>query len=266
VTGERETRVPAAARFRAQARPDAGLFIRRVNYPVAARWCAFAYRVRLRPTALTLANLLLGSAGSVLVIAAAPTIAAGQAPGAAAAVLAWLLWHAAYCCDCADGQLARVTAASTTDGARLDLLCDMGVQIMLVTATAVAAAAGRPGIPVWLPVAFAGTWMVNLVTSVMARQGSNTSLLVSAGWPVQAMKLTRDYGFVLTVIAGTLAVAPDQLTWLMTGFTLINGGFLAASIVQSTLAASTGAGVRPTQQGSIETPQPDPDGEWHGDH
>ncbi len=266
MTGEREGRVPAAAEFRAQARPDAGLFTRRVNYPVAARWSVFAHRVRLRPTAFTLANLLLGSAGSILVIAAAPTITAGQAPGAAAAVLAWLLWQAAYCCDCADGQLARVTATSTTAGARLDVLCDIGVQIMLVTATAVAAAASRPGMPVWLPVAFAGTWMVNLVTSVMARDGRNTSLLVSAGWPVQAVKLTPDYGFVLTVIAGTLAVAPDQLTWLMTGFTLINGGFLTASIIQSTRAASTGAGVRHPHQGSTGTPQPDPDGERNGDH
>ncbi|MBO3736712.1 CDP-alcohol phosphatidyltransferase family protein [Actinoplanes flavus] len=241
MTGEQKGRVSAAARFRAQARSDAGLFTRWVNYPVAAQWCVFAYRMRLRPTTLTLANLLLGSAGSVLVIAAAPTIAAGQAPGVAAAVLAWLMWQAAYCCDCADGQLARVTATSTPAGARLDVLCDIGVQIMLVTATAVAAAAGRPGLPVWLPVAFAGTWMVNLVTSVMARQGSNTSLLVSAGWPVQAVKLTRDYGFVLTVIAGTLAAAPDQLMWLMAGFTLINGGFLVASIIQSTRAAWSGS-------------------------
>jgi phosphatidylglycerophosphate synthase len=264
MTGEREIRVPAAARFRAQARSDAGLFTRLVNYPVAARWCVFAYRMRLRPTAFTLANLLLGGAGSVLVIAAAPTIAERQASGVAAAVLAWLMWQAAYCCDCADGQLARVTGTSTAAGARLDVLCDIAVQIMLVTATAVAAAAGQPGMPVWLPVAFAGTWMVNLVTSVMARHGTNTSLLVSVGWPVQVVKLTRDYGFVLTVIAGTLAVAPDRLVWLLAGFTLINGGFLAASIIQSTRAASTAAGTRHPQQGSGETPGPA--GEPHGDH
>jgi hypothetical protein len=125
--------------------------------------------------------------------------------------------------------------------------------MMLVTATAVAAAAGRPSMPVWLPVAFAGTWMVNLVTAVMARQGSNTSLLRSTGWPVQAVILTRDYGFVLTVIAGTLAVAPDQLMWLMIGFTLINGGFLIASIIQSAHAGSAGAGLRLPRRGSVET-------------
>lgn len=152
---QQRRRVPAAARFRAQARPDAGLFTRWMNYPVAARWCVFAYRMRLRPTTFTLANLLLGSAGSVLVIAAAPMIAEGQAPGVAAAVLAWLMWQAAYCCDCADGQLARVTGTSTAAGAHLDVLCDIGVQIMLITATAVAAA-GQPGMPVWLPAAFAG--------------------------------------------------------------------------------------------------------------
>lgn len=239
--GERRDRIPAA-RFRAQARPDAGLFTRCVNYPVAASWCVVAYRLRLRPTTLTLANLLLGGAGSALVIAAAPTIAAGRAASAGFAVLAWVLWQAAYCCDCADGQLARVTATSSPAGARLDVLCDIAVQIMLVTATAVAAAASRPGLPVWLPVAFASTWMVNLVTSVMARHGTNTSLLSSTRWPVQAVKLTRDYGFVLTVIAGALAVAPGQLMWLLGGFTAINGGFLAASIVQSTRATSTGSG------------------------
>jgi phosphatidylglycerophosphate synthase len=264
MTDARERQVPAPAQFRAQARADAGLFTRRMNYPVAARWCVFAYRMRLRPTAFTLANLLLGSAGSVLVIGTASTIAEGRAPGVAAAALAWLMWQAAYCCDCADGQLARVTGTSTAAGARLDVLCDIGVQIMLVTATAVAAAAGQPGLPVWLPVAFASTWMVNLVTSVMARHGTNTSLLASVGWPVQAVKLTRDYGFVLTVIAGTLAVAPDRMMWLLAGFTLINGGFLAASIIQSTRAASTGAGAPQPQQGSIETPGPA--GEPRGDH
>jgi hypothetical protein len=106
----------------------------------------------------------------------------------------------------------------------------MAVQIMLVTATAVTAGAARPGMPVWLPVAFAGTWMVNLVTSGMARQGTNTSLLAGIGWPVQAVKLIRDYGFMLILIALVITVAPGWTVWVMAGFTLVNGGLTAGSI------------------------------------
>lgn len=229
---------PSAAQYMAQARADAGLFTRRINYAVAARLCVLAYRMRIRPRALTLANLVLGCVGAALVTVAAPEIVAADLPGGLVALAAWLAWQVAYCFDCADGQLARVTGTSTAAGGRLDVLCDIAVQIMLVVATAVAAHAARPETPVWLPVAFAGTWMVNLVTSVMARQGTNSSLLSATGWPVQVVKLIRDYGFTLTVIAVVIAAAPGQLMWLMAGFTLVNGGFLAASIIQSARSAT----------------------------
>jgi phosphatidylglycerophosphate synthase len=238
VTGTPAGQAPAAGQFRAQARADAAMFTRRVNYPVAAWLCVLAYRVRLRPTVLTLANLVLGCAGSVLVIVAASAVAAERLPAAVIGVTAWLVWQLAYCCDCADGQLARVTGTSTAAGGRLDVLCDIAVQIVLVTATAVIAGAARPGLPVWLPVAFAGTWMVNLVTSVMARHGTNTSLRTSTAWPVQAVKLIRDYGFTLTLIALVITVEPAWVVWVTAGFTLVNGGFLVASIAQSARAVT----------------------------
>jgi phosphatidylglycerophosphate synthase len=237
VRGGQAAGPPTPGWFLAHARPDAGLFTRTVNYPLAARWCVYAYRMRWRPTGLTLLNLLLGSVGSIMVIAFAPAVAQGRVSGAAVGAVAWLAWQAAYCCDCADGQLARVTGTSSAAGGRLDVLCDIAVQIMLITATAVIAHAARPGIPAWLPAAFAGTWMVNLVTSVMAREGTNTSLLTSTARPVQVVKLTRDYGFVITLISSMIAVAPEHMMWLIAGFTVINGGFLASSIIQSTRTA-----------------------------
>jgi phosphatidylglycerophosphate synthase len=228
--------VPAAAQFRALARADAGLFTQVVNYPVAASLGVLAYRARLRPTALTLANLVLGLAASVLVVAAATQVAARPGVAAVVGLVAWTLWQVAYCIDCADGQLARVTSATSAAGGRLDILCDIAVQISVVAAVAsvaTEATATRPGIPSWLVAVFAGTWMVNLVTSVMAKEGTNTSLITSGSLVVRLVKLIRDYGFIVTAIAGVIAVHPPSMVWVMVLFCVINGGFLLASIGQS---------------------------------
>jgi phosphatidylglycerophosphate synthase len=139
----------------------------------------------------------------------------------------------AYCIDCADGQLARVTSATSAAGGRLDILCDIAVQIWVVGAVASVATATRPGIPSWLVAVFAGTWMVNLVTSVMAKEGTNTSLITSGSLVVRLVKLVRDYGFMVTVVAGVIAVHPPSMVWVMALFCVINGGFLLASIGQS---------------------------------
>lgn len=69
-----------------------------------------------------------------------------------------------------------------------------------------------------------------MVTSMMARDGRNVSLLPSRSWPVELVKLVRDYPVMLTVIAVTIAVRPAGLMWIMIFFTVVNLGFLAASI------------------------------------
>jgi phosphatidylglycerophosphate synthase len=150
-----------------------------------------------------------------------------------AGLLAGLIWHAAYCCDCADGQLARLTGTATPAGARLDILCDIAVQVSLVAAVVSVATTTRPGVPPWFVAVFAGSWMVNLVTSVLAKEGANTSLISSASAAVRLLKLTRDYGFMLTSTAAVLVARPAAMFWVMVFFSLVNCGFLVAGITQA---------------------------------
>ena len=87
--------------------------------------------------------------------------------------------------------------------------------------------------PAWLLAAFAGTWMVNLVTSVLQGGPQATSMVTSTSLPVRVVKLVRDYGAVITVAGLLLTIAPQWTIWLVGLFTLINAGFLAASIAFS---------------------------------
>jgi hypothetical protein len=78
--------------------------------------------------------------------------------------------------------------------------------------------------------AFAGTWMVNLVTSVMQSGPQAASMVTSRSLPVRLVKLVRDYGAVIALAGVVLTVAPQWTIWVVALFTLINAGFLAASI------------------------------------
>lgn len=222
--------VPPAAAFRAVARADAGLFTQQVNYPLAARLARWAYAMGFRPTTLTVANLLLGMAASILVVVTGSQVAAHRPLAALVALGAWLLWQLAYSLDCSDGQLARVASTATPAGGRLDVLCDIAVQVSVVAAAAAVATAAAPRTPSWLVAVFAGSWMVNLVTSVMAKEGTNTSLIPSRSLVVRLVKMIRDYGAVVTVIAAVIALRPAAMVWVMMLFSLVNGGFLLASI------------------------------------
>jgi phosphatidylglycerophosphate synthase len=223
-----------AAEFRARHR-GGGLFTETVNQRLGSYLCVPAYRLGLPPTALTLANLVLG-----LAAAAGVALLAGRAPAPLVGLGALVLWHLAYSLDCADGQLARVTGKASPAGARVDVLCDVALQIALVAAVATAATRYRPVPPAWLVAVFAGTWMVNLVTSVL-HQGSAAASLVRGGSPVvRLVKLVRDYGAVVTAVALVLAFVPQWTIWLMVAFAVVNGGFLLASIAASARASVAG--------------------------
>jgi phosphatidylglycerophosphate synthase len=161
---------------------------------------------------------------------------AGRVPAALVGLGALVLWHAAYSLDCADGQLARVTERTSPAGARVDVLSDVALQISLVSAVATVAHAYHP-VPVWFVATFAGTWMVNLVTSVMAQTGAGQSLVASRAPIVRVIKLVRDYGAVITVLALVIAFVPAWTVWVMVAFTIVNGGMLAASIAASARAS-----------------------------
>lgn len=230
----------AAAEFLARNR-GGGLFTEMVNQRIAAHLCVVAERLGAPPTALTLANLVLGLVASGLVTALAPAMADGVVPAVAVGLVALLLWQLAYSLDCADGQLARVTGQASPAGKRIDILCDVALQISLVAAVSTVAGAYHPGIRSWLVAAFAGTWMVNLVTSTLQQGDAAGSLVTSRSPVVRLVKLVRDYGAVVTVIGLVLALVPSWTIWLMVAFTVVNGVFLVLSIA-STARASLSRG------------------------
>lgn len=203
-----------------------GLFSEAVSQRIGALFATWAHRTGLAPTALTLANLAIGLAVSATVVACA----GDAAPGWPIGVLALVGWQVAYALDCADGQLARVAGQTSPAGARVDVLCDVAAQIALVTALSATAVAQKPGTPTWLVAVFAGTWMVNLVTSVMQSGPQAASMVPSRSLPVRVVKLVRDYGAVIALAGLVLLVIPEWTVALLVAFSVVNGGFLLASI------------------------------------
>jgi phosphatidylglycerophosphate synthase len=230
------TESPSTVHFYATNR-GGGLFSEAVSQHIGARVALTAYHLGASPSALTVVNLLLGLTTSVAVVALAAPVADGSVPAWVVGLVALVGWQLAYAFDCADGQLARVTGRTSPVGARLDILCDVAVQIGLVTALAATASAQRPGTPVWLLAAFAGTWMVNLVTSVLQSGPQATSMVPSRSLPVRVIKLIRDYGALIALAGLVLAVAPGWTVWLIVAFTVVNGGFLLASVAFSARAS-----------------------------
>ena len=221
---------PTAADFYARNRGGC-LFTTSVNQRIGSYLCVPAYRAGLTPTVLTLANLTAGLTAAIVVgMAGAGTSAPHRI---VAAVAGFLLWQLAYSLDCADGQLARYTGRTSSAGARLDVLCDVAVQISLVSALAAVAEAQVPETPAWLLAAFAGTWMVNLITSVLQSGEKAASLITSRSMPVRVVKLVRDYGAVIALAGVVLTVMPQWTIWFIGLFTLVNAGFLAASVLFS---------------------------------
>jgi phosphatidylglycerophosphate synthase len=223
---------PAPAEFYRTNR-GGGLFSEGFSQRAGAVFAAAAYRLGIPPTALTAGNLVVGVATSAAVVALAST----AAPTWIAGLVALIGWQLAYALDCADGQLARVAGRTSPAGARVDVLCDIAVQISLVTALSAVAVDQRPSVASWLVAMFAGTWMVNLVTSVMQAGPNAGSMVTSTSLPVRVVKLVRDYGAVVFVAGLVLLLVPQWTVWLLVAFTVVNGGFLLASIAFTTRTA-----------------------------
>ncbi|GAA1366178.1 CDP-alcohol phosphatidyltransferase family protein [Catellatospora chokoriensis] len=223
---------PRVADFYAVNR-GGGLFSEAFSQRLGAVFALVAARTGLKPTHLTLLNLVLGIAVSVVLVLRAQDGTAAITP--LYGLLALLGWQVAYSLDCADGQLARVTSQRSAAGARIDILCDVATQILLVTALV---AVARP--PLWLSALFAGSWMVNLVTSVLASAGDANSMVTSTSLPVRIVKLVRDYGAVIFVAGLVLTLAPALTIWFIAAFTVVNFGFLLASITFTARTALRG--------------------------
>lgn len=207
-----------------------GLFTEATGQWAGAVIARIAYRLGAPPTALTLVNFVVGVGTSVALIGLASPVADGSVPAWPVGLLGLLGWQFAYFFDCADGQLARATGQTSPAGARVDILCDVAIQSALVAALATTAVVQAPDTPVWLVTLFAATWMTNLVTSALQSGPAAASLVSSQSPLVRLAKLIRDPGAVFFAAGLILLAAPAATVWFIVAFTLVNSGFLVASI------------------------------------
>lgn len=220
------------AAFRAHHR-GGGLYSEAVSQRLGAAIAFASHQLRLSPAVLTITGVVLGVGASWALIALAPTTTAGTLPALVLGLSVGLGWQVAYAFDCADGQLARATGRTSDAGARLDILCDVVTQVSLVAALAAVAVAHSPWAPAWLYAIFAGTWMVNLITSILASGPANASLLPARSAAVRMVKLSRDYGAVIAVCSVVIAVVPRWTVGFIAVVTAMNGLFLVASVAQA---------------------------------
>ncbi|GAB3993792.1 hypothetical protein GCM10029992_06390 [Glycomyces albus] len=224
MTEQRSTRL-GPADFLAAKR--GGGMITMLSQRGGALFAYVAWRAGLKPSHLTLIDLVVGVTASAAVIAYIPAARDG-APWWPVALAALVAWHVAYMLDCSDGQLARATGTGSDSGARTDILTDVAIQASVVAVVVAVTDAYTPAVPAWAGAAFAAVWMTNLVTSVMAKE-DDVSLVKSDNIVIRLIKLVRDYGFVITVI-GLALLWPEAMVVVMLGFGAVNALFLLAAI------------------------------------
>lgn len=202
-----------------------GLFSEAVDQPIGAALAALSANRRIHPTVLTIANLVVGSITAVVVILSAST--GSWWPG----IVAVIGWQLAYCLDCADGQLARVTGQTSEHGARVDVLADFAIQVGMCAAVA-AVAFAHSHQPVAVSVAFGMLWVMNLFTAVLAKGDPERkhSMVRSTSLPVRVLKLIRDPGLLALVIGLIILLVPGLMIWFVWLMIVLNGLFLLASI------------------------------------
>lgn len=109
-------------------------------------------------------------------------------------------------------------------GGYLDALCDIAVQVALVAAVIEVSGTSGLGFPIGLR-AFRRQLDGQNGHVGMAKEGTNDGLITSRSAVVQAVKIVRDYGFIVTVIAACIAVRPAAVVWVMVLFTVVNTVF-----------------------------------------
>lgn len=213
-------------RHRTTARYRGGgfLFTRLVSDRLGTVVATMAEPVGLHPTVLTLSDLVIGVAGSVLVYTLAGSRDITEA-GAAAA----LLWSLAYVVDCSDGQLARATRTTSAGGARVDLLTDAAVQAsVLVAVSAVTVRYAHP--PIVLVVLFAATWYVNFLLFLLEKSPPAEKGKPEGFGVLDLVKLPRDYGLLIAVFGLSIAFGRGILVYEVAVLTVYNSLILVASI------------------------------------
>lgn len=178
------------------------LYSRWINRPLGRAFAAAAATFGIGPNAVTAVSALVTIAGVVVVAAAPITVVTGVAAAA--------LFVLGFALDAADGQVARLTGASSRAGEWLDHVVDAGKMVAVHAAVLVGFAGADLHGGVWLlaPVAY------SLVSVVLFAGLTLHSLLMprdaAAGTPSTAravLLLPADYG--VLAVAFVLWGAPQ---------------------------------------------------------
>lgn len=221
------------------------LFTTRVSDPLGSWVAAVAIRFHIHPTVVTITDLGLAIATSILVISQADQLSPGWAPGLAAL----LLWQLVYILDCADGQIARTTGKTSPFGARVDVLVDFLVQITVVSAL-MTVLTQRVDPPVALVVFGAIVWPLGILLFVLAQNDGNKGhSLIQRGSVIAVIKLSRDNGARLLVVGLWLYVHPQSIVVPVATICTVNACLLVASIAREAYLSMRVAAVqdRPEQ-------------------
>jgi phosphatidylglycerophosphate synthase len=229
----------SAYRLARAHRGDGELFTLLISDRLGSVAAAAGIRLGVHPSVITLVDGVVALIASAVVVAGAGQAAPLWAPG----LLAFVCWQLAYVLDCADGQVARATGKTSDFGARVDVLVDFLVQSSIVCAIATVVERASD-VPVALLVVFATTWFVDLITWVLSRADGNVghSFTSGSGGIVGVVKLVRDYGLVVFVLSGWLAIHPRSLIVPVTAFTAVHVAFLLASIGREAWLSMTKGG------------------------
>jgi phosphatidylglycerophosphate synthase len=222
----RPSLVDSHRRARAQE-GTGGLFTTLVSNRLGSPVAAVAISLGVHPSVISLGNLTLATIASVFVMTRAGHAESWWAPG----VTAFVLWQLAYVLDCVDGQVARVTGKRSNHGARVDVLVDFSVQISILCAIT-AVMVRFTDVPAVLVALFATSWFASMITFLLGRADGNVGHSFSQGGSgiLGMIKLVRDYGFIIFITSGWLAVAPQSIIIPVIGLTIVNAVFLLASV------------------------------------
>jgi phosphatidylglycerophosphate synthase len=177
----------------------------------------------MSPNQLSLANLLVGTLTSLALL-----LLADDVDNVVLGVVAWLGWQLAYTFDCADGQLARLTGASSARGAILDVFCDFAVQFSVVLALVqVSQQYGEPR-PVLLAFASGGWLLGTAMASLLTAADVSTRPGVRSG---RVLANLQDYGFHIALLATLVVLQPAWVVYAIAGVAALHTAGLAVRIL-----------------------------------
>lgn len=207
------------------------LFSKHVNDRLGSSLAAFAIRLGIHPSVVTLISLVVAVGSSILIIAEADQARRWWLPG----LVACVCWQIAYILDCADGQVARATGKKSDFGARLDALVDfLGYSHYAVICALLTVIARWSHAPIPLIISCAALWPVGQIIFLLARADGNVGHSFYTGTNVfmLLLKTVRDTGFHLFVLGLWLFIDPKSVIYPVVIITVVNGVFLLASIAK----------------------------------